>query len=279
MADHDRLHRRGHGVLVGAHGRFGKVLERRRLVVPFHEFAHQRGGVLRAVDPFHARPARVGVDAVAAEDHHRHAVAPRVVDGHRSVLQADRAVHHHAHRFARGLGIAVRHGGGRLFVQAGDDLGILVAGVVDDGLLQAAEAGCRIDRDVLQSDGFQHVRHEVRAGVRDEGFARQFGGGGFGRGLRAFGRSLGGSGDFGAGGNRGAGDRGAFQKRAAVEFRVVTVLAHAGLPSRCGLGSSAIVMHCRLFRAESSGDWLQNRRLDTPVADLATNFLRDLGVL
>ena len=113
----------------------------------------------------------------------RHAVAPRVVEAHRSVLQADGAVHHHAHRLARGLGVTVRDARRRFLVQAGENFGVLVAGVIDDRLVQAAKAGGRIDRDVLQPDGFQHVRHEVGAGTGDEGFARQFGGAGLAAGF------------------------------------------------------------------------------------------------
>ena len=191
------------------------MLKRCGLVVPFHEFAHQRDRVLRAVYPFDARAARVGVDAVAGEDHHRHAIAPCVVNSHRAVLQADSAVQHDAHRLARRLGIAMRDAGRGFFVKAGEDFGILVTGVIDDGFVQAAKSRCGIDRNVLEPDGFQYIRHEVGAGTRDESFARQFSGR-FGRGLRAFGRRLRSCGNLGAGGHRGAGRCRALQKRAAI---------------------------------------------------------------
>jgi hypothetical protein len=80
-------------------------------------------------------------------------------------------VDHDAHRLAGRLGVALRHVRRRFLVQAGDDLGILVARVIDDGFLQTAETRRGVDRDVLQADGLQHVRHEVRAGAGDERFA------------------------------------------------------------------------------------------------------------
>ena len=87
-----------------------KSLERDGAVVPFHEVANHRGGVLRAVRPVHLAEALGGVAEIAENDVHRHAVAKGVVDRHRGVLQADRAVHANEQRLAFDLRVAVAHG-------------------------------------------------------------------------------------------------------------------------------------------------------------------------
>ena len=68
----------------------------------------------------------------------RHAIGVSVVNGHGCVLQSHRAVRHHHHRLAFDLGVAVGHGDRRFFVAAGEQLGHLVAAVID-----AAIRGCR----------------------------------------------------------------------------------------------------------------------------------------
>ena len=57
----------------------------------------------------------------------------------------------------------MRHRHGDFFVETGDELGVLVAGVIDDRFLQAAGIGVRIDRDVFEAEWLQHVHHEVGA--------------------------------------------------------------------------------------------------------------------
>src|SRR5437867_9783649 len=63
------------------------MLQRHRRVVPLGEVAHQRVDVLGGVEGRHARRPGRGVEVVAADDDHRHAVAPCVVDAHGGVLQ------------------------------------------------------------------------------------------------------------------------------------------------------------------------------------------------
>ena len=93
--EHDRPVRRRHRDLVRAHRRLGEMLQRQRRVVPFRVVADHRRGVLHAVDPFDARAPHRRIERVAEHHVDRHAIAPRVVDRHRRVLQADRAVRHH----------------------------------------------------------------------------------------------------------------------------------------------------------------------------------------
>ena len=101
------------------------MLQRDRLVVPLGEVAHHRQRVLRGVRGRHAGQAVGGVHVVAAHHDHRHAVAPGVVERHRGVLHADRAVEQQAHRLAGDLGVAVRHAGAALLVQHGENSGFL----------------------------------------------------------------------------------------------------------------------------------------------------------
>jgi hypothetical protein len=130
-------------------GAFGKVLQAAGRVVPLHEVAHQGGGVLHRMVPFGARAALVGVDAVATEHDDGHAVHPGVVDGHGAMLNAHRAMHEDRHRFARRLGITMRHGDRRFFMQAGQQLGLFVAAVVHQRLMQAAKTRTRVGRHVV----------------------------------------------------------------------------------------------------------------------------------
>jgi hypothetical protein len=79
------------------------------------------------------------------------------------VLQADGAMRCDEHRLAFGFEVPVRHGDGRLLVHAGDQLGALVAAIVDDRLVQTAEARTGIGGDILEAECLQHVHHEVGA--------------------------------------------------------------------------------------------------------------------
>ena len=76
------------------------------------------------------------------------------------------------------------HGGRRFLVAAGDPFGGLVGAVSGEGLLQAAEAGTGVGKDVIEIQRFEHVDHEIGAGARlsedvefrrraDFGFRRQ----------------------------------------------------------------------------------------------------------
>ena len=159
-----RHHRRRHRNLVGAHRRLGEVRQRDRLIVPLDVVAHHGRRVLHAVRPLDARPPQRRVERVAGQDVDRHAVAVGVVDRHRRVLHADRAVTQRRHRLALGLEVAVGHRHRRLFVQAGDELGRCVAAVVDDRLVDAAEARAGIGGDELEVQRLDHVDHEVAAG-------------------------------------------------------------------------------------------------------------------
>ena len=71
--------------------------------------------------------------------------------------------HEHRHRLAFDLEVAVRHGDRRLLVAAGDELRRRVAAVVDERLVDAAEARAGVGRDVLEVERLEDVDHEVAA--------------------------------------------------------------------------------------------------------------------
>ena len=99
---------------------------------------------------------------------------------------------------------------------AGDQLGVLVAAVVDQRFVQAAEAGAGIGADVFDAQRFDDVDHEVGAGpIGGEDFEnrRSLGigrlrqrnrGGGGGRRLRLGGKGSDGGGSRGDGSGRSA---------------------------------------------------------------------------
>ena len=140
------------------------MAERPGSVVPLRVVAHHGGGVLHAVVPLGSTAGR-SVAVIAEDDVDGHAIAPRVVDRHRRVLQADRAVRHDGQRLAFDLEVAVGHRHRRLFVAARDELGLLVTAVVDDRFVEAAEARTWIRADVVEPERLDDVDHEVGSGA------------------------------------------------------------------------------------------------------------------
>ena len=161
--DHDWSHRGRHRDLVGAHGRLGKVPQRCRRIVPLDEVADQGSRVLHAMLPLHAPSPLRRIQVVARKDEHRDAVTVRVVDGHRRVLEPDRPMTQRGHRLAFDLVVAMGHRDGRFLVAAGKELGRLVVAVVEDRLVDAAEARAGVRRNVFEVERLEDVQHEVAA--------------------------------------------------------------------------------------------------------------------
>jgi hypothetical protein len=235
--EHHRPHRRGGGDFVGAHRRFGEMLQRYRLVVPLGVVAHRGRDIDRRVHPFRRGASLVGFDDGAAHDVDGHAVAPGIVHGHGGVLQADDAVADHGQRLAFDLGVAVAHGHRDFLVRAGENLRLDVAAVVDDGFVQTAEARGAVHRQVLDVQRLEHVDHEVaaarglghRVALRWQRFHRDLdraGGRGFQGGNGRLERRI----DLGIGDRRrqrrGACKGGALEKLAATGIRQRAALRH-----------------------------------------------------
>ena len=94
---------------------------------------------MRAVRPFDAGPPLRSAADIAGHDNGGHLIAEAVVDRHRGVLEANHAVHHRGHRLACDFRVAVGHRHRGFFVDAGNELGLRVHAVIDEGFLQAAE--------------------------------------------------------------------------------------------------------------------------------------------
>ena len=139
-----------------------RVGQRLRPRVPFRVRACDAGDVVGGL-----RPQEVRVVA-SDDDHHRRLRVIGLIDRHRCVHEADRAVDHCDHRAAFGFGVAVGHIDGGFFVQRRDELGPVIRSiaVVDDRFLQALEAGRRIGGDVLDIEVAQDLHHEVGTGPR-----------------------------------------------------------------------------------------------------------------
>ena len=148
----------------GAGHRFAGGLGAARLVVPLGVAAHDRALVAGGVDPVDPRPALGGIDRTGGADHqHRHAIAPGIEHGHRRVEQADVGMDGGCHRATGHLGVAVRDGDGRLLVQAEQELRPLVAEIVDEEVVQSAEARAGIDGDVGDIERTQRLGDRVAA--------------------------------------------------------------------------------------------------------------------
>jgi len=159
--EHHRTDRRRHGDLVGANGRLREVLQGHRLVVPLDVVTHHDRGVLDAVIPLVGGDPHPHVHDVPEHHVDRYAIDERVVDRHRGVLEPDDRMGHDRRRLSLHLEIAVRHGSRLLFVDAGDELRVRVAAVIDHRLLQPAERRGGVREDVRDVERFHDVDHEV----------------------------------------------------------------------------------------------------------------------
>ncbi len=153
------------GQRIATHRRFGKMLQRHRVIVPLDEVAHGGRAVLHAVEPFDTGPALVDRAGIARKNQHGNAVAVGIVDSHRRMLGANRAVHHRRHRLAGDLRIAMRHADRHFLVQAGQPFRPLVLPIVDEAFLQATKRRTRAGGHVVQIERLAHIDHEVRAGL------------------------------------------------------------------------------------------------------------------
>ncbi len=173
VAHVDRPLRLGGHDRIGAREAFRKALDRGRLVVPLDVVAHRVPLHQRAVGPVDMRTAfRLVHRAGGADDEDRHAVDIGVVDRHAGVQQADEVVQDHRHRLAGRLGVAVRDLHGDLLVIAQHHRR-LVAAVIDQRVVQPAEARTRIERDEREAVALDQVDDDVglpalvvRTGVR-----------------------------------------------------------------------------------------------------------------
>ena len=163
----DRTLRRGLRMPHRAQQRLARGGGRRWLVVPFDVGPDDRTLITRRMDPVDPRATLGRVDRTCrTDDQHRHAITPRVEDGHRRVEQSDIGMHGDGHRSARYLGVAVRDRYRMLLVQAQQHLRVVVAEVVDEAVVQAAEACTGVERDVRNAKRAQRLGNDVAAELR-----------------------------------------------------------------------------------------------------------------
>ena len=116
--EHGTTRRRGRDA-IGAHHRFERGRDRRRLIVPLRVAADQCTEIARGVDPVDPRTALHRIHRTdTAQYENGNAIAPCVEDRHGRVHQADVGVQRNRHRPSRHPGIAVREGDGVLFMHA-----------------------------------------------------------------------------------------------------------------------------------------------------------------
>ena len=79
------------------------------------------------------------------------------------MLQADDVVHDRRHDLAGRLGVAMRHRHGDLFVAAENHFGIGLGAalVIDQRIVNAAEARARIQRDVFDAQNFHQIDDQI----------------------------------------------------------------------------------------------------------------------
>ena len=136
-------------------------MDRGRLIVPFGVVAHRIALHQRGVGPVDMRTALVFVHrAGGAHDEERRAVEIGVIDRHAGVQQADEIMQDHRGGLAGGLGIAVRDLHRDLFVIAQHHRRI-VAAVIHQRVVQAAEARARIERDEGKAVLLDQVDNDV----------------------------------------------------------------------------------------------------------------------
>ena len=69
----------------------------------------------------------------------------------------------HGHWLAFHLGVALSHVHGDFLVRTGDDFGLAVAAMIDQRLVEAAEARGAIHREIVDIERLEHVHHEIAA--------------------------------------------------------------------------------------------------------------------
>ena len=161
VAHVDRALRLGHHDRVGARKALRHAVDRGRLVVPLGVVAHRVALHQRGVGPVDVRAALGFVHrAGGAHDEDRHPVEIGVVDRHAGVQQADQVVQDHGGRLAGRLGVAVGdlH---RDFLVVAEHHRRLVVAVVDERVVQAAEARAWIERDEREAVALDHVDDDV----------------------------------------------------------------------------------------------------------------------
>jgi hypothetical protein len=121
------------------------------------------------VDPVDPRTALDRIHRTDTAEHEdRYAIAPRVEDRHGGVHEADIGVQRDRHRPSRDARVAMRDRHGVLFVHAQENFGLRVAEMIDQAVVQAAEACSRRERDIVEVERAQHVGDRVAS----EGQAR-----------------------------------------------------------------------------------------------------------
>ncbi len=112
--------------------------------------------------PVDVRPALGFVHrAGGADDEDRRAVDIGVVDGHAGMQQPHEVVQDHGHRLAGRLGVAVGDLHRDLLVLAQHHRR-LIAAVIDQRIVQAAEARAGIERDMREAVALDQVDDDVR---------------------------------------------------------------------------------------------------------------------
>src|SRR5579875_1740961 len=179
-ANVDRSVRRGTRDLCRADDRLDRRLRGAGLIVPLRIVAHERsliGGRVNPVDPGTAlrrvdRPGR-------AQDDERHSIAPGVEARHRGVHQPDVAVDDREHRLAGDLRIPLCDRDRMLLMQTQEHLGVLVAEIVDDTVVQPAVACTRDERRVpkieLTQDGGDRIAAPTHLHLRLDHSLASFG--------------------------------------------------------------------------------------------------------
>src|SRR5262249_57613366 len=104
-------------------------------------------------------------NGVSDNDEYGHTSAIRVVDRHRCMLQTASTVSKHTKRLSFDFRVPVSHSNRGFLMTASDELRLLVAAIVDDGLVQRAEAGPWVGADILNVERSEYIHHEVGSAV------------------------------------------------------------------------------------------------------------------
>ena len=153
---------RGQRDLLGPQQRLVRRGDGSRLRVPLAEVAHQRALVLRGVHPVDPGAPLGRIDrARRAQDQHGHAVHPGVEDRHGRVHQAHVAVNDRRQRLSGNLRVAMGDRDGMLLMEHDEHLGIDVAEVVDQAVVQTSEARTGVQEDIGDVERADHLRDRV----------------------------------------------------------------------------------------------------------------------
>ena len=119
------------------------------------------------MNPIDARPAALRIHRPgSAQDQDRNPVNIGIENRHARVLQADHVVYDGDHGLAFSLGVTVGNCHGNFLVITKNNFRLVIAAVIDNGIVNSPERRAWIERRVFDIKSFHQIDHDIRTVLR-----------------------------------------------------------------------------------------------------------------